>query len=123
MAKTAANTLSGRHVLVVEDDYMIAVDLARSLEDLGVTVVGPVGSVVDALALVRGASALDAAVLDVNLGHGEKVYPVADALRARGVPFVFATGYDHWIIPNAYADAPRFEKPVDTRALLRALLE
>jgi CheY-like chemotaxis protein len=105
---------------VVEDEYMIAVDLARALEDLGATVIGPAASVADALALVAGESALDLAILDVNLGV-EKVFPVADDLRARGVPFIFATGYDQWLVPSAYADAPRFDKPVDTRALARAL--
>jgi CheY-like chemotaxis protein len=120
MADAARSVLEGRHVLVVEDEYMIAVDPARALEDLGATVIGPAASVADALALVAGESALDLAILDVNLGV-EKVFPVAHDLRARGVPFIFATGYDQWLVPSAYADAPRFDKPVDTRALARAL--
>lgn len=105
MADAARSVLEGRYVLVVEDEYMIAVDLARALEDLGATVIGPAASVADALALVAGESALDLAILDVNLGV-EKVFPVAHDLRARGVPFIFATGYDQWLVPSAYADAP-----------------
>jgi len=120
MVEDAARPLGGRHILVVEDDYMIAADLARSLEDLGVNVVGPVGSVADALALLVDKLALDAAVLDVDLG-GERVFPVADALQKLDVSFVFATGYDHWIIPTTYEDVPRLEKPVDTGALERVL--
>jgi len=120
MVEDAARPLGGRHILVVEDDYMIAADLARSLEDLGVNVVGPVGSVADALALLVDKLALDAAVLDVDLG-GERVFPVADALQKLDVPFVFATGYDHWIIPTTYTDIPRLEKPVDRGALERVL--
>jgi hypothetical protein len=49
-------------------------------------------------------------VLDVNL-RGDMVFPVADALRARGIPFAFATGYDGWALPERFADAPRVEKP------------
>ncbi|WOH60231.1 hypothetical protein [Bradyrhizobium sp. BWC-3-1] len=121
MADAARSVLQGRHVLVVEDEYMIAVDLARALEDLGATVIGPAASLADALALVAGESALDFAILAVNLGV-EKVFQVADDLRARGVPFIFATGYDQWLIPSAYADAPRFDKPVDRKGsiLLRS---
>jgi CheY-like chemotaxis protein len=116
----AISALSGRCILIVEDEYLIAVDLARSLEDLGVVVLGPAGSVADALALAASEPLLDAAVLDVNLGS-EQVFPVADALLARGIPFIFATGYDDWIVPDDYADAPRLQKPIDTRALARIL--
>jgi CheY-like chemotaxis protein len=120
MVEQAMSALSGRRIFIVEDEYIIAADLAQLLEGLGVTVIGPAGSVADALALLAGEPAIDAAVLDVTLGT-EKIFPVADALRARGVPFVFATGYDAWIIPHAYADAPRFKKPVDPRSLARVL--
>lgn len=121
MGERIGSAMRGRRILIVEDEYIIAADLAQSLEDLGVMVIGPAGSVADALALMADQPAIDAAVLDVTLG-AEKITPVADALRARGVPFVFATGYDAWIIPSAYADAPRFKKPVDTRALAQVLL-
>jgi CheY-like chemotaxis protein len=107
-------------ILVVEDEYMIAADLARSLEDLGMAVLGPAASVADALLLLNGEPGPDAAILDVNLG-GERVFALADTLQKRGVPFVFATGYDDWAIPSTYAHIRRFEKPVDIRALTEAL--
>jgi CheY-like chemotaxis protein len=116
MTEGGVSKLSGLHILVVEDDYMIATDLALSLQSLGVLVIGPAGSVEDALALAGSEPAPDAAVLDINLG-AEKVFPVADALRAQGVPFVFTTGYDEWLIPEVYKGTPRFEKPVDAHAL------
>jgi CheY-like chemotaxis protein len=108
----------GLRLLIVEDEYTIAGDMARWFEEAGVQVVGPAGSVRKALALVS--SDLDAAVLDVNLGD-ERVFPVADALSTAGVPFVFATGYDAHIIPEIYADVPRCEKPVDMMQLANLL--
>jgi CheY-like chemotaxis protein len=82
---------------------------------------GPAASVADALELLRQGPAPDIAILDINL-QGEMVYPVADELRARRIPFVFATGYDAWSIPHAYKDVPRTEKPVElTRATSRLI--
>lgn len=121
MFEASTGTLQGRRILVVEDDYLIAGELAESLIELGATVVGPAASVPEALALMDREAPLDAAVLDVNLGS-EDVYPVADGLVQRGVPFVFATGYDRWVIPVRYAAVRRFDKPVDTRTLARVLL-
>jgi DNA-binding NtrC family response regulator len=121
MVERPFEALRGRRLLVVEDDYGIASDIARVLEDADAVVVGPAGRVEDALELVESeATRLDAASLDINL-HDEKVYPVADALAARGVPFVFVTGYDAHVIPETYAGVPRLEKPVDRTQLARAL--
>ena len=120
MAEAPAANLSGKRLLVVEDEYLIATDLALSLEDQGATVVGPVGSIADALALIATESTLDGAILDINLGH-ERAWDIAEELRRRGVPFIFATGYDAWITPEAFRDVPRCEKPVDTRVLARLL--
>jgi len=121
MAEPGRGALRGRRLLVVEDDYLIAVDLARDLARRGAEVVGPAGSVRDALALVEAeGDRLDGAVLDINVRDG-RVYPVADALAARGVPFVFLTGYDARVIPDAYAGVPRCEKPVSSALLSRML--
>lgn len=120
MDESEAIDLRNRRILVVEDEYIIAADLAASLEERGVTVIGPANSIADAMDLLESEPAPDAAVLDVNLGR-EKVYPVADALRDRGVPFVFATGYDDFVVPDQYAGAPRCEKPIDLHALARLL--
>ena len=112
--------LEGRRLLVVEDDYFLAGDLVRSLEEKGAEIVGPVGDIDDALDLIDETEHLDAAVLDINLG-GEMAYPVADALIERGIPFVFATGYDSANIPARYKDVTRCEKPVDAPKITRAL--
>lgn len=112
----------GRRLLVVEDEYLIASDLASWLEEQGAEVLGPVPSVDDALALLETEATPDAAVLDINLGD-EQVFPVADALRAAAVPFVFLSGYDARMIPDQYGDVRRCAKPLDRSRLLRALAE
>src|SRR5215217_5369653 len=116
MDETRSDGLRGYRLLVVEDDYMIAADVAQRLEEIGAEVVGPAGSIEAALALI------DAAVLDVNLGT-TRSDPVADALRAHNVPFVFVTGYDDVMLPPLYAEVPRCEKPVHIGALTRLLAE
>lgn len=112
--------VAGYHILVVEDEYMLAEDLRTELEDAGAVVIGPEPSVSRAAARVADEQRIDFAVLDVNLG-GETVFPVADALQARRVPFVFATGYEEQILGDRYPGAVRCDKPVDFRDLLRAL--
>lgn len=106
----AEQKLQGCRVLVVEDEYLLADDLSHALADVGVHVLGPVASVEDGLTLIGSESSIDAAVLDVNL-RGDMVFPVADELRSRGIPFAFATGYDEWALPERFVDAPRVEKP------------
>jgi CheY-like chemotaxis protein len=113
---------NGRCILVVEDEYLIAAALQRQLEQLGVQVLGPVPTVAAALDLLANAPTVDAAILDVNV-HGENVFPVADAVRKRGAPLVFATGYDQLALPERYADLPRCEKPVDVEQILRILFD
>ncbi|MGA3342790.1 MAG: response regulator [Methylocella sp.] len=103
--------LSGRRVLVVEDETMVAWLLKDMLADLGCAVVGPATHVNQALAMLD-AETIDAAVLDINL-NGQKSYPVADALAARGVPFVFSTGYNKDSLPNSYQSFPVLQKPFD----------
>lgn len=103
--------LRGLRVLVVEDEYLIAMDLCEELRDVGAVVMGPTATVAEALALLDRGPAPDMAVLDIALDD-EKVYPVADALRSRGIPFLFATGYDVSAIPGRFADVPRAQKPL-----------
>lgn len=107
-------------VLVVEDEYMLADELQRELTRVGAVVLGPVPSVGMALDLLAREADLDGAVLDVNLG-GELVYPVADALTERSIPFIFVTGYDAQVLPPRFAHVPRCGKPVKLDAIRDAL--
>ena len=112
--KPCGSSLRGSRVLIVEDDYLLAQDLREQLQCWGAEVMGPVACVADALTLLEAGPAPLMAILDIGLGD-EMVYPVADALRTRGIPFMFATGYDAWVIPKGYADAPVAEKPLALR--------
>ncbi|MBV9394430.1 MAG: response regulator [Methylobacteriaceae bacterium] len=112
--------LSGRRVLVVEDEYFIAADIVRTFRADGAEIIGPAGTVEDALELVHSTPRIDGAILDINL-HGEMVYPVADALAKRSVPFIFATGYDKAAVPERHAGIKHCEKPVTPEAIARAL--
>lgn len=113
-------SLRDRHILIVEDEYMLADELRCEFGDAGATVVGPVGTVADALALARREARIDGAVLDVNL-RGEMAFPLADLLIERGVPFVFTTGYDESIIPDRFSKILRCEKPIAVDGIIRAL--
>ena len=112
--------LAGLRVLVVEDEALVAMLIEDSLTDLGCEVVALVAGLDEALE-VAGREPLDAAVLDVNLA-GREVYPAADRLAARGIPFVFATGYGPQGVREAYRDRPALQKPFEPRDLARALV-
>ena len=103
------SSFSGRRVLLVEDEMLVVWLLEDMLADLGCTVVGPASNINQALAMID-AEAIDVAVLDVNL-NGQMSYPVADALAARGVPFVFSTGYDKDTLLDGYRSFPVLQKP------------
>ncbi|WP_133501719.1 response regulator [Cognatilysobacter terrigena] len=120
MGNVRTDPFRGLRVLVAEDEYLVADDLRRELEAAGADVIGPVPSVATALELLALHGDIDIAILDVNLG-GETVVPVADALSARDVRFVFATGYDTWAMPTAYVDTPSCEKPVDLDTIADSL--
>lgn len=110
-------TLKGLAVLVVENEWLIADDIRRELTREGAHVLGPVASVDQALALIAGTERISAAVLDIHLGEGSSVYLAAEALQVRGVPFLFATGYDHFSIRRDFADAPNLIKPFAPRVI------
>lgn len=103
--------LRGRKILVVEDEYLLADDLCTQLEQEEAVVVGPAATVKQGLALLEETEQLSAAILDVNL-RGEPVFPLADALIARKLPFVFTTGYDASVVPERFQHVARCEKPL-----------
>jgi DNA-binding NarL/FixJ family response regulator len=102
----ATSRLAAKRVLVVEDEYLIAMDMSAYLESEGAHVVGPASSVNAALEALQRAE-LDGAILD--------------ALAARGIPFVFTTGYDARMVPARFADVRRCEKPATPAAIGQAL--
>ena len=114
-----AQQLNGHCVLIVEDEYFLANDLEREFKRAGISIVGPVPSLAQAMALVQD-KAIDLAVLDIAL-DGDKVYDVADALIGRDVPVLFVTGYDRNDIPSRYADVPLCQKPVGAGEVIAAL--
>jgi CheY-like chemotaxis protein len=114
-------SLSGLRLLLVEDEALVAMMVEDMLSELGCVVVDVAGSVSRGLELASDAAlALDGAILDVNLG-GEKVYPVAAALEARGVPFIFATGYGVAGIADTFSHVPALAKPYEARGLERMI--
>jgi len=104
-----APNLAGHRVLVVEDEQLIGLMLADVLEEFGCAVLGPVATVAEAIALVERED-VTAALLDLSL-RGETVYPVADRLVARSIPFVFITGYTRGALVPRHAAAPVLTKP------------
>jgi CheY-like chemotaxis protein len=116
-----SQALSGRRILIVEDESLVAMLLETILEDMGCTPVGPAANIDDGLALAEGES-LDAALLDVNVA-GRQVFPVAQALKDRGVPFVFSTGYGEGGLPDEWRGQPTIQKPFTEAAVRDALMK
>jgi DNA-binding response OmpR family regulator len=113
-------TLRGRRVLVVEDEALVAMELEYKLEAAGAVVYGPAASLPEAIAAAEEEH-LEAAILDVDLG-GLDVFPVADMLKARGVPFLFYTGHGRrTALAGDYPDAPVCQKPLSSDEVLRVL--
>lgn len=113
-------TFNGLRVLVVEDQYIIAAEISRLLTPLGVEVVGPFPGVAQAMRAT--ASEIDVALLDVNV-QGTAIYPVADELMRKGVPYAFVTAYEATVLPRIYQSIRRIEKPVDKGRLMAVLLD
>ena len=119
MIKAKCQLLLGSRVLVAEDDVILALDMERSLRDLGAEIFGPAKTAADATALARTAP-LTCAVLDVNLGC-ELVFPAAQVLRDRGINTIFCTGYDMHVLQQDWPDAQVLAKPVCSQMLIRAI--
>src|SRR6202167_2097463 len=115
----ATDEKTGKRVLVVEDELMIRMLLEGMLTDLGYTVAAEAGSIEEAVALAKERE-FDIAILDVNL-NGKPITPVAEILNARGVPFVFASGYGQRGVPEAFRQSPTLQKPFQIEALAQAI--
>ena len=115
-------TLRGQRILVIEDEALVASMIEDMLESFGSVVVEVAGNLSRGLALARDdALAIDAAVLDVNLG-GETVFPLAETLAARGVPFIFSTGYGREGVVPPFDRCTVLAKPFSAQSLAAALL-
>ncbi len=115
-----ASALCGMRIVVIEDVWIVAQSYVAMLDNLGVIVAGPAGTVSDALRLVD-AGPIDAALVDMNL-HGEMAHAVVEQLNARGVPVVIVTGYD--LEPEFESKAAAFlKKPIRVEALIKVFRE
>jgi CheY-like chemotaxis protein len=110
---------SGLRVLVVEDEIMVALLLEEVLADFGHAVIGPIARL-DKAVETAGREAIDAAILDVNL-NGSEIYPVADVLAARNIPFAFCSGYGRQTLRAPYGDRPILQKPFRREQLQEVL--
>jgi DNA-binding response OmpR family regulator len=115
---TLLDDMPGR-ILIVEDDALLATAIEWTVEEAGYSVVGQATTVDNALETLRREN-IDAAVLDVNLA-GELVFPVAEELARRGVPFIFVTAHPRSALPPSLRDRPFVEKPYSDRELSEAL--
>ncbi|HYG27050.1 MAG TPA: response regulator [Caulobacteraceae bacterium] len=116
-----SQAIAGRRVLVVEDESLVAMLLETILEDMGCVPVGPASTVDEGLRMAAADEPLDAALLDVNVA-GKQVFPIAEALQARGVPFVFSTGYGEGGLPDEWRGQPTLQKPFTEAAVRDALM-
>jgi two-component sensor histidine kinase/CheY-like chemotaxis protein len=117
----AAKSVIDLRVLLVEDEALVAMMMQDVLEDLGCTIFGPYRTLASAVEAAKD-EAVDLALLDINLGD-ELVYPAAEILAARGVRFVFLTGYDNDHVDTRFRYASVLQKPFDREALQRVLTE
>lgn len=116
---TSDNELLGHRILLVEDDFLLAMHTARALRFAGAEVLGPCRTEAAARGQI-GESTPTAALVDVNLGRGPS-FELARALVARSIPLIFVTGYEASIFPPEFADLPRLQKPVQLASLLGLL--
>jgi len=114
--------LFGFQVFVVEDELVVSIMLEDMLAEFGCIVAGMAATVDDAMAQIVATPMIDAAILDVNLG-GETIFPVADVLAARQIPFVFSTGYPSAELTRRYPSSRILAKPYASEALAEVLTD
>lgn len=115
------DALLGKRILVVEDRYLLADEIRRYLAEAGAEVLGPAATHDDAVSIFR-TQRVDAALLDIDL-RGEHIFAFADKLAEAGIPYVFATGFDSSVLPEAHANARFLRKPLSARAVVTALTQ
>ena len=113
------NSSAMPRLLVVEDEYLIRMLLEDMLDDLGYGIAAAVGTLSEARQIAADGD-FSAAILDVNL-DGQEIYPVADILTKRGLPFVFVTGYGERRLPEPYRGRPALQKPFQAEQLKTTL--
>ena len=114
-----ARAINGLRVLIVEDEFLLALSLEDDLALAGCVTIGPFSNLADATQATRRED-FDLAILDVNLG-GEPIYPLAEELLARGKPFLLVTGYGAESLPPHFRSLPRLPKPYDVAILLKEI--
>ncbi len=112
--------VNGNRIMIVEDEALVAMVVSDAVTELGYQVVGPFSRPPDAIAAVKDGD-IGAAILDINLA-GTLVYPVAEELTLRGIPFVFVTGYGIESIDKRFADIPVLQKPIERETLQRIFI-
>lgn len=108
-------------VLIVEDEYIIAEDIAVALRGMRATVIGPTATAHQALEMLASEEPIDAAILDVR-AKDDLTFDVADRLRSERIPFVFVTGFDAGDLPPSYRETKMWTKPFDVDLVARAVL-
>lgn len=116
---TDRSPLYAKRILIVEDEFYLADDLASALQIRGADVIGPVPTL-EAAERIVGEGGFDCAILDMNL-RGEMSFPVADFLTQAQVPFLIATGYNSASLPERFSGVPRVEKPFDVGQVMAAI--
>ena len=114
-------SLEGRRILIVEDSPVVAEACEDMLRDMGCVIVGPATNMAAALQLAAE-EPLDAALVDINI-RGGKAFPVLSILADRGIPFLLASGYADWSMPEEWQERPRLPKPFSPNLLRESLLE
>ena len=115
----SAKRPAGSSVFLVEDEVMIRMMVADMLQELGYSVAAEAGEINEAIRLVQSTE-FDFAILDVNV-NGKVISPVADLIKARNRPFIFATGYGSSGLPEEYRDRPALQKPFQIETLARVI--
>lgn len=116
------NSFNGGRILLVEDDLLVVIDLMETLQSLGAHVIGPIPNIDQALGVLSEMPGFIGAILDLHV-QGGYVFPVAEELSRRNIPYVFSTGYDESAVPPEYAHVRRFSKPAEGHEIAAELLE